>query len=186
MRIGYSRQLNATHVPTSEGCPPTQSRHFARVICGQLSGCPRSRKSETGKFRGSIPTKWPLSAGYGEGSRKRALRPPPVLLWGGVLSQATAGALESIAKTSYYKVRSWKRLLEKGQMQGLSSRELEALERWLPDGRVDLKRADGLAMIDAMSAFLAGDSPPHRADFEFVWTDLWDKFTRSHEHRPEI
>jgi hypothetical protein len=50
----------------------------------------------------------------------------------------------------------------------------EALRRWLPGGRVDQKREDALAMLDAIAAFLA-QGVPAEPRCEFEPTFLWQK-----------
>ena len=73
-----------------------------------------------------------------------------------------------------------------GPSSGCSSRaaehsmpaeELEALRAWLPQGRVDQKREDALAMLAAMRMLLAGDPEPMRVDYTLEWTEMWDDAT---------
>ena len=45
-------------------------------------------------------------------------------------------------------------------------------------GRVDQKRADALAMLEAMRALLAQAPGPMQVDFVLEWTEVWDDATR--------
>ena len=74
------------------------------------------------------------------------------------------------ARAFNYRERSWAVLLD-----GLAEPTLAArLRRWLPNGRVDQKRSDALALLDRLAAFMATDPAPLRVDFPFAWTDAWD------------
>ncbi|HTW26295.1 MAG TPA: TfuA-like protein [Acetobacteraceae bacterium] len=50
------------------------------------------------------------------------------------------------------------------------------LEAWLPAGRVQRKRLDALAMLEAMAAFLRDAPPPHRPAFRFQRALVWERF----------
>jgi hypothetical protein len=93
----------------------------------------------------------------------------------GVISEATRRALVGKAKTAFFPNRRYSLLLAQGRAGGLPERELAALERWLPSGRVDQKRLDAVAMLEAMRNFLAGDPPPARADFALERTVFWER-----------
>jgi len=94
-----------------------------------------------------------------------------------VVSGATAQNLHHIAKSLFYAERTWEAVLERARLGGLLERDLQSFERWLPTGRVDLKREDALAMLDAMDRLLLADSPLKRIDYHLEWTDAWDKVT---------
>ena len=55
--------------------------------------------------------------------------------------------------------------------------ELAALRAWLPQGRVDRKREDALAMLAAMRALLAAGPEPMQVDYTLEWTEVWDEAT---------
>lgn len=95
----------------------------------------------------------------------------------GIISNTTAQALCRIGKSLFYGERSWELLLDGAQREGLPETEIRALERWLPAGRCDLKRADALAMLAAMQELLETDETPMRVDYDFEWTDMWDMMT---------
>lgn len=68
-----------------------------------------------------------------------------------IVSPAARIALETGAKALHFTERSWSALLD-GADQLIGARNKIRLEAWLPTGRVDLKRADALAMLEAMGA----------------------------------
>src|SRR5262249_58161301 len=95
-----------------------------------------------------------------------------------VISPAVRQALERIAKELFYPDRSYPLILRRGLEQGLPAGELAALRAWLPQGRVDQKRDDALAMLRTMRDRLTADSGPKRADFAFEHTVFWDQVVR--------
>ena len=95
----------------------------------------------------------------------------------GVIADATGDALIRIAKELFYHDRTFERLLERAAEPSLPSRELAALRAWLPQGRVDRKRADALAMLAAMRALLAARPEPMQVDYALEWTEVWDEAT---------
>jgi hypothetical protein len=92
----------------------------------------------------------------------------------GLIAPVTRDCLIRIAKELLYHDRTFERLLGRAAEQSVSSGELEALRRWLPHGRVDQKREDALAMLEAMQALLAGDPEPMRVSYALEWTRMWD------------
>jgi hypothetical protein len=93
-----------------------------------------------------------------------------------VISPSTRDALVRLAKDLFYHDRTFERLLEAAG-QSLPSEELDALRAWLPQGRVDQKREDALAMLDEMKALLAGEPEPMRVGYTLEWTEVWDDAT---------
>jgi len=93
----------------------------------------------------------------------------------GVIAAATRARLVAVAKALVLPERSYELLLERGRAAALPEDELAALRAWLPAGRVNQKRADALAMLEAMRDFLAADPAPARAGFLFEHTTLWDR-----------
>ena len=91
----------------------------------------------------------------------------------GVIAGPTRDALVRMAKDLFYHERTYERLLGHAAEQGLSSEELEALRAWLPDGRIDQKREDALAMLAAMRGLMASDAEPMRVDYVLEWTEMW-------------
>jgi hypothetical protein len=99
-----------------------------------------------------------------------------------ILRSETSDALTRIAKALFYKDRDWHydRLLQSAAEQGLPIEELDALRDWLPNERVNQKRNDAVAMLDAMKQRLAADSEPKRVDYAFEQTENWQEATRHH------
>ncbi len=95
----------------------------------------------------------------------------------GIINPTTRRALANLGKSLFYQERSWDALMEAARVQDAPAAELDALRTWLPDGRIDQKRDDALAMLAAMQELLAGDPEPKRVDFAFEWTELWDDAT---------
>lgn len=93
----------------------------------------------------------------------------------GVIGEATRVRLVDVAKSVFFPERGYALVLERGRAAGLPEVELAALERWLPSGRVNQKRADATAMLEAMRDFVAGSPPPARASFAFERTTLWER-----------
>ncbi len=93
----------------------------------------------------------------------------------GLIARATRRALVAEAKAVFFPDRGYVSLLVQGRARGLPECELAALERWLPSGRVDQKRRDAEAMLEAMRDLLATDPPPARADVAFERTVYWER-----------
>jgi hypothetical protein len=95
-----------------------------------------------------------------------------------VISTGAHSALERLAKELFYPDRSYALLLRRGAEQGLPATELAAFRDWLPEGRVDQKHADALAMLRTMREQLAANSAPKRVEFTFECTTFWYHATR--------
>jgi hypothetical protein len=92
----------------------------------------------------------------------------------GIIGADTRDGLVRIAKQLFYPDRSWERILGSG-MRGLSEREIEALRRWLPRGRINQKREDALAMLAAVRDSLAADPPPACVTYVFQRSEMWQR-----------
>jgi hypothetical protein len=95
----------------------------------------------------------------------------------GIIADPTRDALVRLAKALFYPDRTFERLLERAAGPSVSSQELAALRAWLPQGRIDRKRSDALAMLTAMRALLAGWPAPMQVDYALEWTEAWDEAT---------
>lgn len=80
----------------------------------------------------------------------------------GVIGAAAAVDLAARAKSMFYKERTWQALLT-------NQAELAA---WLPAHRVDQKRQDALALLDAMRAH---HGPPLAAGFTLASSAAWER-----------
>lgn len=105
-----------------------------------------------------------------------------------VIEPVTRKRLTTLAKSMYFPERSYEQLLAAARGDGLPGSELSALQSWLPCGRINQKRADAIAMVDAMRTFLAGAPTPPQRRFSFAATTLWRRgFESAHAvvHTPE-
>jgi hypothetical protein len=96
----------------------------------------------------------------------------------GVLTIATRAELEGAAERTFYPERSFSGLIGQARRMGVSSAELTGLERWLPRGRIDQKRADAELLLERLAGISDGERAP-KGRFEFQNSDSWDRF-RSH------
>jgi hypothetical protein len=97
----------------------------------------------------------------------------------GIISRRMRAALEALAKDLFYPERSYPYLLKLAAERGLPQEELETLRRWLPQGRVDQKRADALAMLRVMRARLKSNAGPKSPPVALEHTVYWDRALRS-------
>lgn len=93
----------------------------------------------------------------------------------GIIGAASRDALLRIAKDLFYPDRTYERLLTVAAERSLAPEELASLRAWLPHGRIDQKREDALAMLDAMQRLLAGNPQPMRVDYVLEWTEAWEE-----------
>ena len=102
----------------------------------------------------------------------------------GVLTVPTRIALESVAKDLFYAERSFPRVLELARAQGIPTDDLEVFSAWLPDNRVDQKRADALSMLELIRERLASGLGPKGVRFSFQYTIYFDRLKRSVDQGP--
>lgn len=93
----------------------------------------------------------------------------------GVLSAALAAQLGASAKALFYKERSWDAVL---RQVAVVEGELRAFKEWLPSGRVDQKRRDAAALLDAIRAHLATRPGPLSVTYQFADTAAWQAARR--------
>ncbi|MDK8875009.1 TfuA-like protein [Paracoccus sp. SSJ] len=89
----------------------------------------------------------------------------------GILDAPAAAHLLATAKALFYQQRDWPAILAAAEQVPATMRD--RLAAWLPDGRIDQKRADALEMLHVLQAHVARDEPPPRAEFTFEWTEAW-------------
>jgi hypothetical protein len=92
-----------------------------------------------------------------------------------VVGPDTRQMLEQLAKACFYPERNYAALLQQASAQGLPPEELHALRAWLPQGQIDQKREDALAMLREIRNRLAAGLAPQRVDFHFEHTEFWDR-----------
>ncbi|MGH6947581.1 MAG: TfuA-like protein [Kiloniellales bacterium] len=91
----------------------------------------------------------------------------------GVLSSAFRRRLAAIAKATFYQERSYDGLIAAASKDGSPPHELEAFAAWLPECRIDQKRADARFLFSTLKEWLEGDREPARNSYRFVHTTLW-------------
>lgn len=104
----------------------------------------------------------------------------------GVVGSETCRELVAIAKALFYPDRSYPRILGEALERGLPSREIEALRGFVPIGRVDQKRQDALALLDAVEECCKAGVPPAPAAFSFSNTEAWANAFAWAESQPPI
>jgi hypothetical protein len=92
----------------------------------------------------------------------------------GVLPPPHAAALTDIAKSLYYKNRSYDRVLAEGAARQLPGDALARLKAWLPHNQVNQKRLDAIAMLEAIGRAQAAELEPKTVSYVFEHTTLWD------------
>jgi hypothetical protein len=97
----------------------------------------------------------------------------------GVVATAIAAELTAIAKSLFYKERTYRAMLDAARAPGLDTAGLVRLEEWLPAGRVDQKRLDTLAMLDAIADHIAAKTAPLSVNYKFANTAAWQAAVRS-------
>ena len=89
----------------------------------------------------------------------------------GILSPASRDALVVLAKGLPYPERSLASIVAASRSEYPA--ELDALDRWLPTGRIELKRADAGELLTTLRTFLASDPPPLVANFRLECSAAW-------------
>ena len=102
----------------------------------------------------------------------------------GVLSGPAAGHLCALAESLHFKDLTWPRLLAEAGTAGLGG-EAAALGAWLPSGRVDLKRRDALALLEAVAAAAAEPGGGQWIAFDFADSRHWRQAVAAFERRSE-
>ena len=92
----------------------------------------------------------------------------------GILSPRAARAVMRSAARLFYKVRTWPSILEGVAATEVPKEHLERFRAWLPDGRVDQKRADALAMVALVVEHCRTNGLPC-VNHDFEPTFLWDR-----------
>lgn len=95
-----------------------------------------------------------------------------------VISPGVQTALEQMAKQLFYPERSYAVLLRRASESGLPEPQLARLRDWLPEGRVNQKREDAVAMLRLVGRRLAEGLKPKRVSFSFEHTAMWESVLR--------
>src|SRR5215471_9647436 len=85
-----------------------------------------------------------------------------------------ATMLLEIAKSLFYKDRSYEEMLRRARELGASHDALRRFAEWLPRGQVDQKRLDALEMLAAMSDHLTRGVSPLTVSYRMAHTFAWE------------
>ena len=96
----------------------------------------------------------------------------------GVVEPAFAARLVSIAKSLFYKDRTYEAILKAATEQGLAPELVGRFASWLPGGKVDQKRIDASEMLEAMTAHISSGVIPLKVSYEFSHTFAWEEARR--------
>jgi hypothetical protein len=92
----------------------------------------------------------------------------------GVITTCEATAIVAAAQSIFYKTRTWREIFAKAREAGVPEDTIAMFETWLPQGRVDQKSRDALAMIERMRADLGTPAVKGSAT-DFEPTFLWER-----------
>jgi hypothetical protein len=92
----------------------------------------------------------------------------------GIVDPTVAAELLRIAKSLFYKDRSYDAILKKATELGLSHDVLSRLANWLAGGQIDQKRLDALEMLEAMKEHLMRGVSPLQVSYQFAHTFAWE------------
>jgi hypothetical protein len=95
----------------------------------------------------------------------------------GILNARSRRTIERIAKSFFYPNRNYAGLLQEAKAAGVPEGRVRDFLEWLPEGAVDQKREDALAMLRAIRAHLR-DIQPKQVSYSFEHTDMWDHARR--------
>ena len=96
----------------------------------------------------------------------------------GVVEPVFAARLVSIAKSLFYKDRTYEAILKAATEQGLAPELVGGFASWLPGGQVDQKRIDASEMLEAMTAHISSGVIPLKVSYEFSHTFAWEEARR--------
>jgi AraC-like DNA-binding protein len=95
-----------------------------------------------------------------------------------VLTGSAQAKLEDVAKRLFYGERSYERIVRIGLEVGIPRQEVDAFRQWLPQGRIDAKREDAIAMLRVMRRLLDSEHPPMKVTYRMEHTHTWQALQR--------
>jgi hypothetical protein len=93
----------------------------------------------------------------------------------GIVDPDFAVALIEIAKSMFYKDRTYEAILKCAVDRGLAPEALDHFAAWLPRGQIDQKRIDAEEMLRVMSAHLEGGVSRLEISYQFAHTFAWEE-----------
>jgi hypothetical protein len=93
----------------------------------------------------------------------------------GIVEPDLASALVEIAKSLFFKDRTYEAVLKLATGRGLAQEALNRFAAWLPRGQVDQKRIDAEEMLHAMIAHLESGVTPLEVAYQLAHTFAWEE-----------
>lgn len=94
-----------------------------------------------------------------------------------IVSQPQLEVLVQLAKGRFYPHRNYEDLLQLARRSALPAEVVDRLEAWLPEGRIDQKRRDAIAMLRQMQQLLETSAAPKKVRFTLQRTLFWEELT---------
>jgi hypothetical protein len=101
-----------------------------------------------------------------------------------IVNSASVAKILRIAKSIFYKERTWTRLLEAARANGVSASECDTLAAWLPSGRVDQKREDAVMLLGEIRALVGTRPSRFSPSFQFQETTDWLQAVQDFQNLP--
>jgi hypothetical protein len=101
----------------------------------------------------------------------------------GIVEPTVAAELLQIAKSLFYKDRTYDAILKTAAEVGISRDALNRLANWLPSGQIDQKRLDAQEMLDAITEHLMRGVSPLQVAYQFAHTFAWENARQRAEAR---
>jgi hypothetical protein len=99
-----------------------------------------------------------------------------------LITPPVATTLLAIAKSLFYKDRTYEAMLSAAKAQGMSRDSLCRFAHWLPHGQIDQKRLDAIEMIAAMTEHLSNGISPIKVAYQMAHTFAWEFACRCSEN----
>jgi hypothetical protein len=96
-------------------------------------------------------------------------------LLSGVIEPSLAADLVKIAKSMFYKDRTYEALLNAAAASRLAPAALARFAAWLSRGQINQKRIDAEEMVRAMTAHLESGVTPLEVSYRFAHTFAWEE-----------
>jgi hypothetical protein len=96
-------------------------------------------------------------------------------LQSGIVEPDVASALVEVAKSLFYKDRTYEAIVKAATARRLASDALDRFAAWLPRGQLDQKRIDAEEMLHAMMAHLERGVPPLEVCYQVAHTFAWEE-----------
>lgn len=95
----------------------------------------------------------------------------------GILEDDIARSLIDLAKAMHYRVRNWDAILTAAEATTQLAHRLANFGLWVKTGRIDAKRTDAIAMLQAMAAAMEAGEAAAPVDYNFERTHVWQGLT---------